>query len=210
MRQLPPSNLNQDLLACGQRVFAQSFQASQVSKFVALLRGINVGKAKRVPMADLRAVLTELGYTDVTTLLNSGNAVFRASGGTQARHAANIAAAISDRLKVDVPVIVKSAKEWSSIVGENLLAGQATKHSHLLVVFAQDQATLSGLGAVASRVVLPEQFLVGRNAAYLHCASGILESKAGGALLGKAGPSVTTRNWATVLKLQALVAEPDA
>ena len=179
-------------------------------KFVALLRGINVGKAKRVAMADLRALLTELGYTDVATLLNSGNAVFRATRGTQAKHAANIAAAISEQLKVEVPVIVKSAKELSAIVGENQLAEQATNHSHLLVVFAQDNATLSGLGAVESLVVLPEQFLVGKNAAYLHCATGILESKAGKALLGKAGRSVTTRNWATILKLQALAGEPDA
>lgn len=161
-------------------------------------------------MADLRALLTDLGYTDVTTLLNSGNAVFRATKGTQAKHAANIAAAISVQLKMEVPVIVKSAKELSAIVDENQLAEHATNHSHLLVVFAQGNATLSGLGTVESLVVLPEQFLVGKNAAYLHCANGILESKAGGALLGKAGRSVTTRNWATILKLQALVGEPDA
>ncbi|MDP2680340.1 MAG: DUF1697 domain-containing protein [Rhodoferax sp.] len=179
-------------------------------KFVALLRGINVGKAKRIAMADLRALLTELGYTDVATLLNSGNAVFRATKGTQAKHAATIAAAISEQLKVEVPVIVKSAKELSAIVGENQLAEQANNHSHLLVVFAQDNAMLSGLGAVESLVVLPERFLVGKNAAYLHCAAGILESKAGRVLLGNAGRSVTTRNWATILKLQALVAETDA
>ena len=181
-----------------------------MQKFIALLRGINVGKAKRVPMADLRALLTELGYTDVATLLNSGNAVFRATKGTQAKHAANIATAISEKLNVEVPVIVKSAKQLSAIVGENQLAEQATNHSHLLVVFAQDNATLSGLGAIESLVVLPEQFLVGKNAAYLHCATGILGSKAGNALLGKAGRSVTTRNWATILKLKALVGEPDA
>jgi len=161
-------------------------------------------------MADLRVLLIELGYTDVATLLNSGNAVFRADRGTQAMHAANIAAALSERLRVEVPVIVKSAKELSAIVGENPLAEQAANHSHLLVVLAQDNATLSGLDAVNSLVVLPEQFLVGQNAAYLHCATGILESKAGKALLGKAGRSVTTRNWATILKLQALVGEPDA
>ncbi len=56
----------------------------------------------------------------------------------------------------------------------------------------------------------PEQFAVGKNAAYLLCAAGILESKAGEALLGKAGKSATTRNWATVLKLRALTNEPDA
>lgn len=158
-------------------------------------------------MADLRALLTELGYTDVATLLNSGNAVFRATKGTESKHAADIATAISEKLKVEVPVIVKSAKELSAIVGENQLAEQAANHSHLLVVFAQDNATLSGLAAVESLVVLPEQFLVGKNAAYLHCAAGILESKAGKALLGKAGRSVTTRNWATILKLQSLVGE---
>jgi uncharacterized protein (DUF1697 family) len=136
--------------------------------------------------------------------------VFRATKGTSAKHARAIAAAISEKLKVEVPVIVKSENELSAIVGENQLAQRATNHSRLLVVFAQDSAGLSGLGAVGSMVVLPEQFLVGKNAAYLHCATGILESKAGEALLGKAGKLVTTRNWATVLKLQALVGEPDA
>ena len=179
-------------------------------KFLALLRGINVGKAKRVPMADLRDLMAELGYEDVATLLNSGNAVFRAAKGTPAKHAENIAAAIEAKLKIEVPVIVKSAKELVAIVSENQLAEKATNHSHLLVVFAQNNATLSGLGAVESLVVPPEQFLVGKNAAYLHCATGILESKAGEALLGKAGKSVTTRNWSTVLKLQALAGEPNA
>ena len=50
--------------------------------FVALLRGVNVGKSKRVPMGELRALLSGMGYTGVATLLNSGNAVFRARGGT--------------------------------------------------------------------------------------------------------------------------------
>jgi uncharacterized protein (DUF1697 family) len=48
----------------------------------------------------------------------------------------------------------------------------------------------------------PERFHIGSHAAYLHCASGILESKVGSALLGKVGREVTTRNWATVLKLK--------
>ena len=61
--------------------------------FVALLRGVNVGKAKRVPMAELRALLSGLGYTGVATLLNSGNAVFHAPRGTPAKHSADIAAA---------------------------------------------------------------------------------------------------------------------
>lgn len=180
-----------------------------MTTFVALLRGINVGKAKRVPMAELRALLIKLGYTGVATLLNSGNAVFRAANGAPAKHAAQIATAISTKLKVEVLVIVKSATELAAIVSENPLAEKALDHSRLLVAFAQDSEALSALEAIGPLVVSPEQFVVGKNAAYLHCASGILASKAGDALLGKAGKSATTRNWATVLKLHALASEPD-
>lgn len=175
--------------------------------FVALLRGVNVGKAKRVPMAELRALLGELGYTGVATLLNSGNAVFRAAKGTPARHAAAISTAIASRLNVEAPVIVKSARELSAIVAENTLAAGATDHSRLLVAFVQDPMTLSGFEDIEPLVVAPERLLVGKGAAYLHCASGILESKAGASLLGKAGRTATTRNWATVLKLQALASD---
>jgi uncharacterized protein (DUF1697 family) len=172
--------------------------------FIALLRGINVGKANRIPMADLRALLEGLGHTDVTTLLNSGNAVFRATKGTSAKHATDIAAAISRQMQLKVPVVVKSAQELDAIATDNPWASSAPDHSRLLVAFAQDAQTLAGLSSISPLVMAPEEFAVGPHAAYLHCASGILESKAGKALLGKAGQAVTTRNWATVLKLQAL------
>ena len=179
-------------------------------QFVALLRGINVGKAKRVPMTELRALLSGLGYTSVATLLNSGNAAFRAPRGTPAKHAAAIAAAISTQLKVEVPVIVKSASELAAVISESPIKVEADEHPRFLVAFVQDTKALSGLGAIESLVVRPEQFAVGKNAAYLLCAKGILESKAGEALLGKAGKLATTRNWATVVKLQELVSDSDA
>lgn len=178
--------------------------------FVALLRGINVGKAKRIAMADLRALLSTLGYTNVATLLNSGNVVFRSPKSTSAKHATEISKAIASTLQIEVPVIVKSANELSAIVAENSLAENAHDHSRLLVAFVQDPKQLQGLAPVKSLVVAPEQFKVGKGAAYLHCASGILESKAGKALLGKVGKGATSRNWATVLKLQALASETDA
>lgn len=161
-------------------------------------------------MADLRALLSAQDYTDVATLLNSGNAVFRAAKGTSAKHSADIAAAISTRLEVEVLVIVKSASELAAIISENPIRAAADEHPRLLVAFVQDAKALSSLVAIGSLVVHPEQFAVGKNAAYLFCAAGILESKAGKALLGKAGKSATTRNWATALKLQALASERDA
>ena len=175
--------------------------------FVALLRGINVGKAKRVPMVELRALLSDLGYTGVATLLNSGNAVFNAATGSTAWHAGQIAAAISSRMALDVPVVVKSAKELAAIIGENPLVASATDESRLLVVFVQQPRALADLKGIEPLVKPPEQLAIGKSAAYLHCAMGILASKAGEAMLAHAGKSVTTRNWATVRKLQALVAE---
>ena len=172
--------------------------------YVALLRGVNVGKAKRVPMAELRALLGDLGYTDVATLLNSGNAVFRAPGRSAAKIGAAIAAAIAARLGFDVPVIVKSAQELAAIVAENPIRIDESLHSRLLVAFVQDSDALRSLATIAPLVTPAERFVVGDHAAYLYCADGILESKAGEALLGKAGRAATTRNWATVLKLAAL------
>ena len=172
--------------------------------FVALLRGVNVGKAKRVPMAELRTLLAGLGHSGVVTLLNSGNAVFRASQGTAAQHAANLSAALLQRLNVDVPVIVKSAKEMDTIVAECALKNVASDPSRLLVAFMQSPKTLSSLAAIEKLVMPPERFAMGSQAAYLWCPQGILESKAGTALLGKIGTTATTRNWATVLKLQYL------
>lgn len=65
----------------------------------------------------------------------------------------------------------------------------------------------ASLAPLAALVRPPERFLLGSHAAYLHCAGSILESQAGEALLGKAGRAATTRNWATTLKLQALIVQ---
>ena len=172
--------------------------------FVALLRGVNVGKANRVPMAELRELLDALGYTEVATLLNSGNAVFDVTTGSAAGHAKAIAAALGERLGVDVPVIVKSAKELRAIVADKPARDRGAAPFALPRRVRAGPGGGGGLAAIRSLVVAPERFALGLDAAYLLCAAGIMESKAGSALLGKAGKAVTTRNWATVLKLQAL------
>lgn len=176
-------------------------------RFVVLLRGVNVGKGNRVPMAAFRSILEGLGYTNVATLLNSGNAVFTSTVRSSAKHASSIAAALVQSLGVDVATIVKSESELAAVVTTNPLAVPESDHSRFLVAFAPDSAVLQGLESFQSLAQPPERFAVGKEAAYLHCANGILESKVGAALLGKAGKggkAVTTRNWATVLKLVAL------
>lgn len=176
-------------------------------RFVALLRGVNVGKNKRVPMAALKSLLCDLGYSEVSTLLNSGNAVFTSTGRSTAKHASDIAAAILRELGVDTPTIVKSGRELESIVDDCPIVPPASDHSKFLVVFAPDEETLRKLEEFQGIAPPPERFVVGKAAAYLHCPDGLLSSKVGEALLGKAGKRVTTRNWATVLKLSVQISE---
>ena len=176
-----------------------------MSRVVVLLRGVNVGKATRVPMAEFRALLDELGCTDARTLLNSGNAVCEAPAGATSTQARRIHDALVARLAVDVAVIVKSAAEMAAIVRANPFATEVADPSRLLVAFAPDAEALASLAPVAALAVTPDAFVVGTHAAYLSCPDGILSSKAGEALLGTAGRQITTRNWATVLKLAALL-----
>jgi len=180
-------------------------QHAPMARFVALLRGINVGKAKRIPMAQLRALLEGLGYSEVETLLNSGNAVFEASGGSAAAQARRISSAIRSELGLEVPVIVLTAAELRAVVAEDPLQAPPSEHARVLAIFGQNARALASSSALEPLVTEPERFALGRRAGYLWCARGILESKAGAALLGKLGESLTTRNWATVLKLEALV-----
>jgi len=176
-------------------------------RFIALLRGVNVGRGNRVPMAEFRGLLEALGYGEVQTLLNSGNAVFTGVAGASGTHADRIRSKLSTRLKVDVLVIVKSAKELAAIEAGNALASAATDPSRLLVAFTPDAQALASLAPITSLVRPPEKMHFGKHAAYLWCPNGILESKAGAALLGKQARAATTRNWATVLKIGALLRE---
>ena len=174
-------------------------------QFVALLRGVNVGKSNRVPMAAFRELLEAQGFSEVQTLLNSGNAVFRSTARSAASHATAIGAGLRESLGVSVLVVVKSSSEFLTVVAQNPIVFPESLHSRFLVAFAQGLAATQRLSILLPMLQPPEQFHIGSTAAYLHCAGGILESKAGSALLGKLGCEVTTRNWATVLKLRALL-----
>ena len=174
-------------------------------QFVVLLRGVNVGKANRVPMAAFRELLEAHGFSEVRTLLNSGNAVFRSALSSATNHAKAIGAGLRESLGVSVLVVVKSSPEFLAVVSENPLVLPETHHSRFLVAFAQGGAATEGLSVLLPMLRPQEQFHIGSHAAYLYCKGGILESKAGSALLGKPGREVTTRNWATVLKIKALL-----
>lgn len=174
-------------------------------RYVALFRGINVGKAKRIAMADLRMLLGKLGYTGVATLLNSGNAVFTGAAEPATKHAERIRQAVLKKTGVDALVIVKSDKDIAGVIAGNELGAIADDHSRLLVALTNEGKTLASVKALASADWGREKIHVGKHAAYLWCANGILESKAAVALFKGLEGTGTTRNWATLNKIQALM-----
>jgi uncharacterized protein (DUF1697 family) len=176
---------------------------------VALIRGINVGKAKRVSMADLRALVEGIGYRDVKTLLNSGNVVFTAKAKPDAA-AARIEKALATETGVSARVTVLTAAELAEIAAENPLAAVADNPTRLLVAVFNSAADRSRLEPLVEQDWAPGRLALGKRAAYLWCPDGILESKLVVAVGRALKDTVTSRNWATILKLHALVGGADA
>jgi uncharacterized protein (DUF1697 family) len=175
--------------------------------YVALLRGINVGNAKRVAMADLRALVGKLGYRDVRTLLNSGNIVFTGPSALQVAVAARIEAALSRRLGVSARVTVLTAAELAAAAADNPLVEIAANPSRLLVAVLANPADRSRLKSLAKQDWAPEALAVGARVAYLWCPDGIIASRVAKAVGHVLGDAVTMRNWATCTKLIDLSAE---
>jgi uncharacterized protein (DUF1697 family) len=171
---------------------------------IALLRGINVGRAKRIAMADLRKLVEGLGYGDVRTVLNSGNIVFtasRAAGDVAGR----IEKAIIDKLGIAARVTVLSGKELAAAIKENPLGEIVDNPSRFLVAVLNDAAHRQRLTPLMEKDWKPEALAVGRRVAYLWCPQSILESPLHEAVCRALNDGVTMRNWATMTKLQALV-----
>jgi uncharacterized protein (DUF1697 family) len=173
---------------------------------IALMRGINVGRAKRVAMADLRALLEEIGYGDVRTLLNSGNVVFTPSPRTTPKAAAaHIEEAIAKHLKVSARVTVLTAEELATAVANNPLLGFADNPTRLLVAVLFEPDYRTRLEPLVEQDWSPDVLALGKRVAYLWCSEGILVSRLAESFNRLIGEGTTTRNWGTILKLHALV-----
>jgi len=175
-----------------------------MTQCVALLRGINVGRAKRISMPDLRDLIEALGFSDVRTLLNSGNVVFQARRPNTVKIASAIELSVQAKFGFSAHTVVLTAEELDAIVAGNTLPQAKAEPSRFLVAFVAYAATLSKAQPLLSQTWEPDVLAIGNRAAYLWCASGIIESKLLLAFTRATEQATTTRNWTTVLKLQAL------
>jgi uncharacterized protein (DUF1697 family) len=173
---------------------------------VALLRGVNLGGNKKVPMAELRRIVEALGFGNVRTLLNSGNVVFTARSNAVRGAAAKIEKAVLGQLGVSSRVTVLTATELGLILDENPLAGRCDNPSRMLIAVFAEPAARAKAEALMERSWKPEVLAVGTRAAYLWCVNGIAAGELGFAVDRSLKNGVTARNLATMTKLRGLAA----
>lgn len=172
-------------------------------RYIALLRGVNVGRAKRIAMADLRQLVEDLGYTGVRSLLNSGNIVFDAAV-PPVDAAQEIEAAIALQLGVSARVFVFACHEVAEIIDENPLLHVATDHARLFVFLLAGAPQRALAADLCGQDWAPETVARGRHAVYVWCPQGLLDSAAATALGKRLGDGATSRNWNTMIKLHGL------
>lgn len=179
--------------------------------FIGLLRGVNVGGNKRVPMSDLRTLCDELGWRHVQTYIQSGNLVFSASGKTAALEIA-LEQALEKRFGFSVPIIIRSASDWPTYVKSNPFLEACEKDSHLVMLCLSKAPPKPDIAKnLLERAAGGERIVQIGDALWVHFANGVARSKLSPALLDRmAGSSVTARNWLTVLKLAEMTQETKA
>lgn len=160
-----------------------------MSTFIALIRGINVGGHKKLSMADLKSACESLGYTDVRTLLNSGNAIFSAATKPNP-------ADLEKALNMDVRVILRTPAELKEAIDNNPLNGEPNR---LMLMFLEKAPAKKFAWAG------PEQTHLDGRHVYLYYPGGQATTRLTNAFIERQlGVAGTTRNWNTVTKLLAL------
>jgi uncharacterized protein (DUF1697 family) len=176
-----------------------------MTRYVLLLRGINVGRAHRIAMADLRALLAAEGYAGTRTLLQSGNVVLDAELPAQAL-ARSVERAIEQRFGFPVPTVVRTAEEVRAVLAKDPLGDVATDPSRYVVSFADGELPAELTEELRSLDPGDDVFTVDGRELYLWCPHGQLQSPIGAALAKRRGAPVgTARNWNTVLKIGELL-----
>ena len=189
-----------------------------MASHVALLRGINVGGRNKVPMADLREVVTSLGHTGVSTYIQSGNVLFSTTDTDNAKLAAALESAIEDRFGIWSSVVVLSRDELAQVLAANPYPDEPNpKMVHVVFLSAEPPADLLGRISAAESAVAAKGSRDTVQAAgqvlFLHTPDGFGTSELGQAVFKiisppakntKHGLAATARNWATATKLLSL------
>ncbi|MFJ5711339.1 DUF1697 domain-containing protein [Streptomyces sp. NPDC093105] len=179
--------------------------------YALLLRGINVSGHRKLPMAELRALLEELGHTGVRTYLQSGNAVFTTDADTTGDSlAAAIEEAIERRFGFRCDCLVRDGAYLAAVADACPFPAGELEGKQLHAVYYSAPVTPDRFASVDAESFAPESFALGDRVLYLHTPDGLGRSKLAETLLRPSlnkGVVATARNWNTVRKLVEMTAE---
>ena len=192
-----------------------------MASHVALLRGINVGGRNKVPMKDLREVVTSLGHTGVTTYIQSGNVLFSTADTDTAKLAAALESAISERFGIWSSVVVLSRDQLTGVLAGNPYPDEPNPRLvHVVFLNAEPPGDLLDHIAAAESAVAAkgsrDTVQAAGHALYLHTPDGFGTSELAQVvfrIIGapaknkQPGLAATARNWATATKLLSMCEE---
>jgi uncharacterized protein (DUF1697 family) len=178
--------------------------AAVPTRYIAFLRGINVGGHARIGMADLRGMLADLGYRDVATVLQSGNAVL-----TAATRPSDLATAVQRRLRADtgleITCVVRTVDEMRTALGRDPYQGRADDPAKYVIGFMDSAPTAAQIARLDPAFFAPDEFRIVDREAYIWCPNGLRDTKLTAPNFErKLGVAMTVRNWNTCQKVLAL------
>ncbi|WP_026564689.1 DUF1697 domain-containing protein [Bacillus sp. UNC41MFS5] len=172
--------------------------------YIALLRGINVGKNNRIKMADLKNLLETIGLEKVKTYIQSGNVLFEASDDS-ARLSQRLEEEISKTFGFPVPVILRTAEEYEQIIRNCPYSMESLKEGESIqLAFLADEPSQEKIEYLRSFKSEPDECFINGKEVYLYLRQSILDSKLA-AQLPKLEVPATVRNWKTVIKLSTMI-----
>jgi uncharacterized protein (DUF1697 family) len=174
-----------------------------MTTWVALFRGINVGHNKRIAMSELRTMLGSLGYADIRTHLQSGNAIFSAQRRKPEALEQELSAGIKNTFGMDVAVMVRTAAELAAVVDANPLVARGVDTRELHATFLAAAPVAAKIATVDRDACAPDEFALGKQVIYVRLPNGVMGSRLPD-WDGLLGMRTTTRNWNTTTRLRDL------
>ena len=177
-----------------------------MTRFIALLRGINVGGRTTIKMAELRDACTGLGWDRVQTYIASGNVIFEAEGGIAALEE-QLETALLARFGIIVPVIVRAGADWPGYAAGNPFPDAAeAEPNRLMMMLSKTPPRADALDELRERARDGERIAQAGQAIWIHYPAGAGTSRLSPTIIDRLiGSPATARNWRTVVKLQGLL-----
>jgi uncharacterized protein (DUF1697 family) len=180
-----------------------------VARYVALLRGINLGPKRRVGMKELRAALEKAGYEDVGTLVQSGNVVLTSTSAARALER-DLADLLAAEFGFDIPVVVRTRDELAQVIARDPFSDVADDPRRYQVTFLSGKPVPSGVAELEGADVAPEQVVVQGREVYAWHPGGVGRSELAKLITDRRlGVQATARNWRTITKLLELADASD-